>query len=140
MTTLQDISTRELKGAIREVRSESERGDPLKSAGSFQKRAFVASRMVKGGVYDPVSATEAELMSELNTRPHIPGRAEGRVLRRLIAQTGWTAEQLRAHPRFGEELADAQYPNRRVLSPCLAKSYALRYGKNFGKHFKVVKP
>lgn len=138
--TLKDISTRELMRALKglHVLNEGDPEDPLKFAGRFERRQRIANRLVKGGDSEACMATESELIAELNTRPHIPGRAEGKVLRRLMAQTGWTADQLRAHPKFGEELADAQYPNRRHIPQSWAANYQKVYGESFGRLYKVI--
>lgn len=137
--TLKDISTRELKARLRDIRHHEDDGDRLKSDGDFTKRIFIASRQVKGGDYESAAATVSELQAELATRPHIPNRAEGKLLRRLMAQTGWTADQLRAHPKFGMQLADLQHPHRREISVKEAKRIAPRIGKIFGSIYKVVK-
>lgn len=139
-TPLKTISTRELLAARRSVRWDSEtEGDRVK-AGGFVKRAFVASRLVKGGEYQGVSATIDELLAELETRPHVPSRSEGKLLRRLMAQTGWTADQLRAHPKFGAQLADNQHPNRHRISKAEAARVLPAVGKtHFGNSYKVVK-
>ena len=138
--TLKDISTRELKQRLGTIRlNHEDDSERLKGDGGFLKRIGIASRQVKGGSYECAAATVDELTAELATRPHIPGRAEGKVLRRLIAQTGWTAEQLRAHPKFGMQLADAQYPYRREISAKDAPFFAKVHGKRFGSTYKVVK-
>lgn len=135
--SLKTISTRELLAARRSVRWDSEYDVDRVKAGGFTKRAFVASRPVKGGECQGVSATIDELLAELETRPHLPGRSEGKLLRRLMAQTGWTADQLRAHPKFGEQLADNQHPNRRVISKSEARRVQPAVGARFGSMFKV---
>lgn len=129
--TIQNLSTRELLAAFRQLRIEG-RGD------GGGRTAVVGSRIHTGGVVGGVSCTEDELLAEIAIRPHVPGKQEGRVIRRLQAQTGWTVEELRAHTRFGMEIADAQYPNRTEISPAHAQRYAAHYGKSFGRLFKVV--
>jgi len=133
--TIQNLSTRELLSAFRALRIEGRAGwGPNTGADTV----VVGSRLHPGGVLGGVSCTEDELVAEIALREHVPSKQEGRVLRRLQAQTGWTVEELRAHPRFGMEIADAQYPNRQQISPVHAERYAALYGKSFGKLFKVV--
>lgn len=139
MIALSKISTREL---LKELRSRRSFGIGEEVSGckpTFIKRGNVAFRLVEGGNTDVAVATTAELVAELDTRPHVPGKPEGKTLRRLMAKTGWTEEQLRAHPRFGMELADAQHPNRQKISPSWARQLKSHYGSRFGSKFKVVK-
>jgi hypothetical protein len=137
MITLDKISTRELLKELRSRRAWYQ-DDTSGTKPEFVKRIFVASRLVTGGEHDAAMATLDELQEELNRRPHVPGKPEGKLLRRLMKETGWTADQLRAHPRFGAELADAQHPNRREIYPWLAKHLAPALGKDFGSRYKVV--
>jgi len=133
--TIQDLSTRELLSAFRALRIEGRSGcGPNTGADTV----VVGSRLHPGGVVGGVSCTEDELLAEIALRPHVPSKQEGRVIRRLQAQTGWTAEELRAHTRFGMEIADAQYPNRQEVSPEFAERNADLYGKSFGRLFKVI--
>ena len=133
--TIQDLSTRELLSAFRALRIEGRAGwGPNTGADTF----VAGSRLHTGGVVGGVSCTEDELVAELALRPHVLSKQEGRVIRRLQAQTGWTVEQLRAHPRFGMEIADAQYPNRKEVSQAFAAHNAAHYGKWFGRLFKVI--
>lgn len=55
-----------------------------------------------------------QVLDELNTREHIPGKKEAKLLRRLMAQNHLTAEQVRAVPKFATMLAQTQA--RRVVS------------------------
>jgi uncharacterized short protein YbdD (DUF466 family) len=136
--TLKDISTRELLRARRDARYGSEYGgDRLKQAGDFTKRETIAFRLVKGGESQSAVATMDELLAELATRPHIPSRSEGKLLRRLMAQTGQSADWLRAHPKYGEMLADHQHPNRRRITKEQAARFAKPHFKGFGNVFKV---
>lgn len=137
---LKMISTRELKRAYQEgKRGCVFEGLETKTDGGFEKRGRIANRLVKGGESRSVVASISELKAELESRPHIPGKKEGKLLRRLMKDTGQSAEWLRAHPKFGEQLADAQHPNRQRITPVWAPYYAARDGKNFGNHFKVIK-
>lgn len=64
-----------------------------------------------------------QVLAELKTREHIPGKQEAKLLRRLMAQNRLTAEQVRAVPKYATLLAQAQY--RRVVD---AQTYE-RYRK-----------
>jgi hypothetical protein len=141
--TIKDMSTPELLAALRDVKvmpndwdSDAKRPVP--------RKVFVGSRKVPGGtaeypLYESVHALVGEIEAELATRPHVPGKVEGKLLRRLMAQTGWTEEALRAHPRYGEQLADAQHPNRRKISRTEAKRLVPVIGRrHIGNNFKIV--
>ena len=58
--------------------------------------------------------TLQQVLDELNTREHIPGKREAKLLRRLMSQNRMTAEQVKAVPKFATMLAQAQ--DRRVVS------------------------
>lgn len=134
--TLRDLTTRELLNAVKgnhwplwEYESGyREVGDPI----------FVGKRYVAGGSIEEVYARPHEILSALNTREHIPGKREAKVIRRLRAETGMSVEELRAHPKYGQELVDAQFPNRRPVSDAWAKKMSHHYGSSFGRLFKVV--
>ena len=133
--TLQEVPTRVLLAALRDFPHE----DPYDDAAPEVVYVHKRPANVPGG-FDVIHATHDAIRTELRTRPHVPGKKEAQILRRLMAQTGWTEEQLRAHPRFGMELADAQFPNRRVLEP---GPYADRLRQSlgdhwFGRQYKVV--
>lgn len=132
--TIKNITTQELLNAPAGAR--------LAGYGSYDEGCssdsiFVGSRPEKGGEPVGFHLTCDELTVELATRPHIPGKAEGKLLRRLMSETGWTADALRAHPKFGEQLADAKFPNRRMVSAAWAKAHAPLYGAHFGRMFKI---
>ncbi len=139
--TLKQLSTRELLEARREARfAKVYDGDRLKSAGGFMKRAYVAGRLVKGGTIEGVFATEDELQAELATRSHVPNKSEGKLLRRLMAQTGQSADWLRAHPKYGQMLVDHQHPNRKEITKSRAAQILPYVGnKHFREAYKVVK-
>lgn len=106
--TLKQISTRELIRALRpkdwydwEFNEED------------KKQVFVATRLVKGGIPVGVFATRSQIREELKTRPHIPSKKEGKVLRRLKHQTGMTYDQLRKHSKYGQEIFDSQLSYKR---------------------------
>lgn len=134
--TLKDFTTRELLQAARNERAHGHRFDV--EHGHAEDTVLVGTRLTKGNVPVAVYCKMQELLDELNTRPHVTGKREAKVLRRLQAQTGQSEEWLRAHPRFGQELVDAQYPNRRPCTPEFARRMAVYYGSAFGKLFKVV--
>ncbi len=133
--TLQDVPTRFLLTALRThipwYSSLEEDTD--------RELHFVHSRPAPGGQgFDAVYATRLQLKCELATRPHVPSKREGQAIRRLQAQTGWSVEDLRAHPRYGMEITDAQFPNRRVVTAEFAARMSKYYGDQFGRLFKVV--
>lgn len=139
--TLVDLNTKELLAARRSVQREErmlETEGELKEG--FEVRSLVACRMTKGGNSVAICASVAELSNELRRRPHIPGKAEAKKIRQLMAKTGWTEEQLRKHPKFGAEIADISNPNRQKISPITAARLAPIYGRGFGRVYKVVKP
>lgn len=143
MITIKDMSTAELLAAFRAGRIMPNDWDhKLKRA--VPAKVFVGSRKVPGGtaeypLYESVHALVGEIEAELKTRPHIPGKAEGKLLRRLMSETGWTEETLRAHPKFGEQLADAQHPNRRKISRTEAKRLVPILGRRqIGNTCKIV--
>lgn len=47
------------------------------------------------------------VLAELGTREHIPNKKEARVLRRLMSQNKMTAEEIRAIPKFANQLSQA---------------------------------
>lgn len=140
--TLSQVPTRVLLKALGQMRLSHESTD-CSTKSIFEKRQHVTGRpagVVDGQtVFDSVGATQSEVLAELATRPHVPSKGEGKLLRRLQAQTGMSADQLRAHPKYGAQLADFQHPRRRVITPAEAERVAPVVGKGFGSMFKVVK-
>ena len=132
--TIRNLTTQELLRTVRKwdwTWSRDPDGPPEQIA--------VGSRMVEGGTKVTLFASRDEILAELSVREHVPGKREAKVIRRLQAQTGQTEEWLRAHPKFGMEIADAQNPNRRTITPAEAAQRAKYYSpKLFGKLFKVV--
>lgn len=110
IVTLKQISTREL---IRALRSTYQARLFKQSQESEDEEVFVATRFVKGGVEVGVFATHAQIREELKTRPHIPSKKEGKVLRRLKHKTGMTYDQLRKHSKYGQEVFDSQLSAKR---------------------------
>jgi hypothetical protein len=140
--TLADLNTKELLSARRTLRYEAQ---ILESEGElkpgFEVRSLVACRLVKGGNSKAICASIAELSNELRQRPHVPGKAEARKIRQLMSKTGWSEEQLRAHPKFGAEIAETCNPNRRKISVAEAKRLLPVLGrKAIGRNYKIVKP
>ena len=99
--TLQDITTRELLG----IRLNQYYAD---------ETILIASRLGKGGEYQNVFATIDEVRQELVKRPHISSKKEAKLIRRLKSQTGQSEEWLRKHPRYGQEIVDAQKSKPRL--------------------------
>ena len=129
---LSDMSTEELLNALRVYPYEYYEPDDV------PHKIYVGSRLVKGGERVEVWGTRSEIRGALVGREHVPNRKEGKLLRRLRAQTGMTEEQLRAHPRFGQQLVDVQQSvPRQVISKKQAPWYQKVYGSLFGKRFKV---
>jgi hypothetical protein len=134
--TLHDLTTRELLNAVKgnywplwEYESGyREVGQPI----------FVGKRYVAGGNIEEVHARPHEILAVLNTREHVPGKREAKVIRRLRAETGMSTEELRAHSKYGQELVDAQFPNRRPVSAAWAKKMRPFYGSSFQQAFKIV--
>lgn len=136
MITIKDISTRELLIALR-ISSQSCCYD-FETVMDSEHKILVGSRLTTGGNYQTVYATKKDILDELSTRPHISNKKESKVIRRLMAKTGHSEEWLRQHSKYGQEIADAQYPNRRIVSSDWAKQYSERFGSMFGKLFKVI--
>lgn len=63
--------------------------------------------------------------------PHAPNKDEAKALRRIMAQTGLTEEQVRAHKKYRIELSNAQKVGRtrtgKISRKALDKKRALRY-------------
>lgn len=126
MTTIYDMTTRELIKALRIAR-----------AYYYNDPTPVGSRLVEGGVLETVWATRDEIIQELSTRPHVPSKKEAQFIRQLRAKTGQTEEWLRAHPRYGQEIADACYPNRREVSAVEYAQNKQWYGSWVDHFFKI---
>ena len=103
--TIHDISTRELRDALR--------GGDFFTVENVDA-IFVATRVTPGG---PVSvyATVDEIKAVLATRPHLNSKREGKLIRRLMATTGQSEQWLRAHPTYGKMIGDASHPHRRPI-------------------------
>lgn len=110
--TLSDLSTRELLNAIRASRSYHR---PWFDEDPEDERVYVGHRALKGGDVRSVYATHDEIRAALRLREHVPTKKEGKTLRRLRAQTGMSADQLRVHPRFGQDVVDAQLNRTRKV-------------------------
>lgn len=130
MATLSDMSTKELMRALRG-------NDYFDSIANVE--VYVGKRLITGGVEQHITALVADVRAELAKRPHLPNKQEGRIIHRIRSNTGLTEEQIRATPKYQEELADAQYPNRREMTATQAKLVSQCYGKWFNRLFKVVK-
>jgi hypothetical protein len=63
--------------------------------------------------------------------PHAPNKDEAKALRRIMAQTGLTEEQVRSHKKYRIELSNAQKHGRtstgKISRNALDKKRALRY-------------
>lgn len=68
-----------------------------------------------------------QVLAELKTREHVPGKQEARLLRRLMAKNRMTAEQIRAVPKFATLLAQVQY--RKVVDAQTYEKYK-KYAPN----------
>lgn len=135
MITIKDISTKELLWALR-VRSQYqyEYPDFIQSG----EKLLVGCRLTTGGISQAVYSNRKELLDELATRPHVPSKAKSKVIRRLMSKTGQSEEWLRQHHKYGQEIVDAQLPNRRFVSPEWAKVNSRYYKSMFEKLFKVA--
>jgi hypothetical protein len=125
--TIKDISTRELL----DIRLNQYYPDG--------EVILVASRLGKGGEVHNVYATLDEIRRELSNRPHVCGKKEGKLIRRLKAQTGQSEEWIRAHPRYGQDIVDAQQTTpRRVVTKERFDVIATWYSKDVAeKHYKI---
>ena len=140
MITIKDISTRELLASI-----SSKRYDDITNS---EEKIFVGSRLVPGGtaempLSETVYATRYEIKKELALRPHVGGKAEGKLIRKLMAQTGQSEEWLRSHPKYGQEIFEAANCNGKARTTISKKQYNSNeafYGKEFmSRHHKIGK-
>lgn len=131
MITLSDMSTRELIRALR--------GFDWFDDDDHDSEVYVGKRWVAGGIEQRVFGKLSDVRDELAKRPHIPSRQEGRIIRRIQAQTGLSVEEIRRIPKYQDELADANYPNRRLVTADWAKRAAPTYGRVFNRLFKVAR-
>ena len=126
--TLQDMTAKELLNARNQARDYEYHDDTLITVGH---------RAITGGERVTVEATLGDILRELNTRPHVPSKKEATVLRQLKAKTKQSEEWLRAHPTYSQQLADACYPNRRVVSEDYYKRLARAIGPDVTKMYKI---
>lgn len=98
MITIANISTREL----------------LKKKNEFFDYDFLEKdqfhtfeRVVKNGIIERIEVSHAQLLEELNTREHIPGKKEASLIRRLSAKFKLTAKELR------EKFPEKFFPSNR---------------------------
>lgn len=127
--TLQDMTTKELINARDRNHGYNYQGD--------DEKLVIGHRFVTGGAQVTVEATLIEILRELDTRPHVPSKKEATVLRQLKAKTKQSEEWLRAHPTYGQQLADACYPNRRVVSEDYYKRLSRAIGPGVSKMYKI---
>lgn len=125
--SISDFTTRELKRALRSNYSGywEEYEDSSKP-----RELWVGQRFLPGGQLCGFYATEESIRFALSKREHVPAKKEGKTIRRLMAQTGMTADELRKHPRFGQEIADAQNPHRTVITSKEAKRLLPALGRS----------
>lgn len=120
MITIKDISTQELLTSISGKRYNDITND--------EEEIFVGFRLVPGGTVEmPMSesvyATRTEIKAELALRPHVSNKAEGKLIRKLMAQTGQSEEWLRAHPRYGQEIFEIGNCNGKKRKTISKESY-----------------
>lgn len=132
--TAKDMPTRQLLKALRA--SCSSFFDDEQAHEKFE--IFIGKVTATGGFQYGVFATRQQIRQVLETRPHIPNKAESKLIRRLQSETGQTVEWLRAHPKYGQMLVDAQYPNRQEIPAEQAKIKMKYLGSLFGKLYKVI--
>lgn len=137
MITIKDISTKELLRTMRR-RVCSQYHYEYPNFIQSGEKLLVGCRLTTGGISQAVYSTRKELLGELATRPHVPSKAESKVIRRLMSKTGQSEEWLRQHHKYGQEIVGAQYPNRKLVSAEWAKANCSYYDSMFGKLFKVV--
>lgn len=98
-------------------------------------------RAVKNSRCDRVSYPEDPyetypLLRRIPSGPHAPNSNEAHVLRRLMAQTGLTEEQLREHKCYRVQLSEAQ-KSKGSKTPLQRK--ALRVRKNITRELQLPK-
>lgn len=123
--TLHDLTTRELLNAI------------SKAHNGYDDPVYVGHRFVEGGQRVNVWATLDEIRYALTCRPHVPSKKESQVIRQLKAKTKQSEEWLRSHPKYGQEIADACYPNRREVSAVEYVQHKQWYGSWVDHFFKI---
>lgn len=134
---ISDFSTRELKNALRSAHAYGYDYDYY-TGEETPRQIWVGQRHLPGGQLTGFFATVSQIRAALASRPHIPSKKEGKTLRRLMSKTGMTADELRAHPRYGQEIVDTQWPNRRVITAQQARRLEPHMGrKHIGKMFKI---
>ena len=130
MATLSDMTTRELIRALRGFDWFDVEHNP---------EVYVGKRLITGGIEQRVHGTLSDVRDELTNHPHVPNKREGQIIRRIQSQTGLSVEEIRRTPKYQDELTDANYPNRRLVSAAWAKQFAPYYGSVFNKLFKVAR-
>lgn len=129
MFTIHNMTTRELLNARAQTRN-CYVGD---------ERVFVGSRFAPGGQQINVWATRDEIAYALYGREHVPSKKEAQVIRQLKAKTKQPEEWLRAHPKYGQEIADACTPDRKVVDAKTYQQLTKLYGVVTPKLFKIGK-
>lgn len=102
---ISDFSTRELKNALRSVHACGYDYDYY-TGEKASRQIWVGQRHLPGGQLVVFFATASQIRAALAGRPHIPSKKESKTLRRLMSKTGMTADELRAHPHYGQEIVD----------------------------------
>jgi hypothetical protein len=129
------MSARELLRALHDAYSCNYYSDD-----GVEEPRYIGTRIIRGGEVVSVYGTYSEIRAALRSKPHVPSKPEAKMIRRLQAQTGMTEQQLRAHPRYGQMIADPQ-GKRRVLdrrNTDQIRSYQRAYGSSFGRFFVVA--
>lgn len=121
MLTLKDFSTRELLVKRMYIFKEGEYKIELE-------------KCVSGGTMEKLYVTFDELFEELNQREHVPSKKEGKILRRLMATHGISAEE--ARKQFPSEFQDK---SRIVLTKEKYVELLKRnkFSTRFSKHFVI---
>ena len=133
--TIKDMTTKELLNAKTSLAP----GEFRDGDGHLRGTDLVAigHRVVSGGKVVEVKATRAEIINELNTRPHVPSKKEAQVIRQLKAQTHQSEEWLRAHPKYWQKIVDVSYPNRRAVTKQEYEKLARQHGNDVFKYYKI---
>lgn len=137
MFTLQDMTTRELLNARNLTRGRYRDDDE----DDDEEHVLVGTRRAPGGIEFSVTATRDEIRDALHSREHVPSKVEATVIRRLKAKTKQSEEWLRAHPKYGQEIANAGNSTRQVVSSGRYQRLTKIYGKQLtAKQYKIVVP
>jgi hypothetical protein len=123
MKTIKDISTRELVQALQNRRCYRGIIDPV--SGVYNDDGYsdvIFQRLGPGGENDNVTVPMADIEAELSIRGHILNKPDGKLMRRLRAQTGLPPDKIRQQfghlffPKGRREVSKDEYVAREAAT------------------------